>query len=127
MWKYFLLWIPMLPIAVANGALREVWLRRSMAELPAHQTSTVLLLLLFAVYIWIVLRRWPPASPGQAAAVGLLWLGLTLAFEFLFGRYGSGLSWRQLLQDYNLSAGRLWIFVPLWVAAAPSVFHRLQR
>lgn len=127
MWKYFLLWFPMLGIAIANGALREGRIREHVDELRAHQISTVLLLLLFAVYIWIVVRIWPPASPGQAFAVGLMWLGLTLAFEFLFGHYVSGFPWSRLLQDYNLFAGRLWPLVPLWVLIAPWVFYQLRQ
>ena len=38
-----------------------------------------------------------------------LWLGMTLAFEFLFGHYIAGKSWSLLLADYNLAAGRLWV------------------
>lgn len=127
MGRYLLLWFPMLGIAFVNGGLREGWIRKHMAELRAHQVSTVLLVLLFAVYIWTVGRAWPPASPGQAWAIGLLWLALTLAFEFLFGHYVSGTAWRALLRDYDLLAGRLWVFVPLWVLIAPSLFYRLQQ
>lgn len=127
MGKYVLAWLPMLLIAVANGALREGWIRKHVEELRAHQISTVLLILLFAVYIWFVVGLWPPASAGQALAVGILWLVLTLAFEFLFGHYVGGSSWSKLLEDYNLLAGRVWIFIPLWVAIAPYVFYRLRR
>lgn len=126
MGKYLLLWLPMLLIAFANGALRELWIRKIASELRTHQISTILLVLLFAVYIWIVVRVWPPSSAGQAFAVGLVWLGLTLAFEFLFGHYVSGLPWSTLLRDYDLAAGRLWVLVPVWVAAAPYVFYRLR-
>lgn len=124
--KYFLLWFPMVLIAFANAALRELWLRRITSELRAHQVSTLLLVLLLAVYVGIVDRIWPPSSRGQAFSIGAMWLGLTLCFEFLFGRYVSGLPWSALLQDYNLLAGRLWILVPVWIAAAPYVFHRLR-
>ncbi|HEX7182845.1 MAG TPA: hypothetical protein VF756_13460 [Thermoanaerobaculia bacterium] len=127
MWRYLLLWFPMLLIAFANGALREGWIRKHAGELQAHQISTVLLVLLFAVYIWIVVRVWPPASSGAAFAIGLMWLGLTLAFEFLFGHYVSGLSWSALLRDYDVLSGHLWAFVPLWVLVAPWVFYRLRQ
>jgi len=127
MWRYLLLWLPMLLIAFANGALREIWLRKHVDELPAHQISTALLVLLFGVYIGIVIRAWPPVSSAQALAVGLLWLGLTLAFEFLFGHYASGRPWSALLHEYNVLAGRLWVLVPIWVAVAPYVFYRLRQ
>jgi hypothetical protein len=127
MWKYVLLWCPMVLIAVANGALRELGLRRLAGELTAHQISTVLLLVLFSLYTWLVLGAWPPASARQALAVGLLWLVLTLAFEFLFGHYGAKKPWSELLHDYDLRAGRLWALVPLWIAVAPSLLDRLRQ
>ena len=59
--------------------------------------------------------------------IGALWLVLTLAFEFALGRFVSGLSWPEMLAEYNLASGRLWALVPLTVAAAPLVFYRYYR
>lgn len=125
--RYLLAWVPMVFIAVGNGAFREGWLKLRLSELHARQVSTLLLIVLFTVYIAVVVRLWPLASSRQAAAVGVAWLGLTLVFEFLLGRFVSGLSWRAMLAEYNLAAGRLWVLVPLWVAVAPYVFYRLQK
>lgn len=52
MWKYLRAWIPMVLIAVANGALREGWYGKHLGELQAHQVFTVSGILLFSVYIW---------------------------------------------------------------------------
>ena len=127
LWKYLLAWIPMVLIAIVNGTIRQLWYGKQLGELTAHQISTLTGVLLFGIYIWAVIRRWRPGSAGQAWAVGLLWLGLTLAFEFLFGHYVSGQSWERLLADYNLLAGRVWVVVLIWVTIAPVVFYRLQR
>jgi hypothetical protein len=78
-----------------------------MSELRAHQVSTVTGVLLFGVYIWVLIRLWRPESVEQAIAIGLVWLGMTVAFEFLFGRYVAKRSWRDLLHDYNFLAGRV--------------------
>jgi hypothetical protein len=40
------------------------------------------------------------------------------------GRFVSHLSWRRMLEEYNVLAGRLWALVPLWVALAPYIFYR---
>lgn len=127
MGRYLLAWFPMILIAVANGALREAWLVPRFGEHAARQLSTLLLTALFAVYIGIVTRIWRIISRGQAIAVGALWLGLTLVFEFALGRVVSGLSWREMIAEYDLAAGRLWALVPLWVAVAPYFFFRLWR
>lgn len=96
MFKYFLAWLPMLVLAIANGFFRETVIKRFAGNLAAHQLSTVSLLLLFTGYIWIIIKNLPPASGKQAVSIGLLWLILTLLFEFGFGRY-RGSSWATLL------------------------------
>jgi hypothetical protein len=125
--KYILAWVPMVLIAVGNGALREGWYGKYLGELRAHQVSTATGVVLLGVYMWVLIRFWRPDSPGQALAVGLMWLGLTVAFEFIFGRCVRGLEWSSLLHDYNIFAGRVWVAVLLWVAVAPYVFYRLQE
>lgn len=127
MGKYLAAWVPMLVIAIGNGAVREGWYGRHLGELRAHQLSTITGIILLGIYIWALLRIWRPASTGQALAVGLMWLGLTVGFEFLFGRYVRGLAWTSLLHDYNVFAGRVWVAVLIWVAMAPYLFYRLQR
>jgi hypothetical protein len=70
MWKYVLAWIPMVFLAIANGALREGWYGKHLSELQAHQVSTVTGVLLFGVYIGVLLRLWRPASAEQALTIG---------------------------------------------------------
>jgi len=125
--RYLLAWLPMILIAEANGALREAWLVPRFGEHAARQLSTLLLVALLAIYVGTVTRTWPILSGRQAIAVGALWLALTLAFEFALGRFVSGLSWREMIAEYDLTAGRLWALVPLWVAVAPYVFFRVWR
>ena len=36
MWKYVLAWIPMVLIALVNGAIRAGWYRKYLGELQAH-------------------------------------------------------------------------------------------
>ena len=123
MLKYILLWFPMLLIATMNGAIREYFFKKFLAELSAHQLSTVTLLILFAVYIWFVMMRFPPHSASMALGIGVIWVLMTLCFEFGFGRY-RGNSWETLLRDYNLLKGRLWVLIPIWVLIAPYIFYK---
>jgi len=72
-----------------------------------------------------VFKLWPLASTRLAIGVGIAWLALTLAFEFGLGYFVSHLTWRAMHAEYDLSSGRLWVLVPIWVAVAPYVFHTL--
>lgn len=123
--KYLLAWFPMIPIAIVNGILRQYGYEKHLGELRAHQLSTLIGLLLFGAYIAGVIGLFPPDSAGQAMGIGLLWLVLTIGFEFGFGRYVAGHSWNRLLSDYNLLAGRLWVLVLAWLAGAPYLFYAL--
>ena len=127
MLKYVLAWLPLVMIAMVNGALREGLYGKYLGELRAHQVSTVSGVLLFGVFIWALVRFRRPESSKQAITIGLIWLGLTVAFEFIFMHYVAGRSWDVLLHDYNIFAGRVWVVVLVWVTVAPYVFYRLQK
>jgi hypothetical protein len=127
MWKYLWLWLPMVLIAIANGVVRQAWYGRHLSELRAHQLSSLTALVLFGFTIRLSLRFFPPASAAQAWAIGVLWLALTVAFEFGFGHFVAGHSWSRLCQDYNLLAGRLWVLILLWLLVAPSLFYWWQH
>ena len=127
MLKYIIAWIPLVFIAIGNGLLREKVIASRVTELHAHQISTATFLLFFSGYTWFLLKLWKPASPEAAIYIGLIWFGLTVAFEFLFGHYLVGHTWSRLLHDYNIFAGRIWMLVLIWVCLAPYVFYQLQK
>jgi len=119
--RYTLAWLPMVVLAVLNGTLREFTYGKAMSELHANQLSSVTFILIFAAYVWLLSSRWPLHTSGQAIVVGLIWLVLTVLFEFGMGRYISHQSWEQLLQAYNIFAGNLWPLVLVAVAVLPAL------
>jgi hypothetical protein len=126
-WKYLVSWIPGIPIAIVNGLLRTSLYMQFLTELHAHQLSAVSFIVLFGIYVWFVLKWLKLSSAQEAFRLGLTWLVLTVIFEFLFGHFVMGHPWSSLFHDYNLLAGRVWVLVLIWIAAAPSIFHRIQR
>jgi hypothetical protein len=125
--RHLAAWLLLLVAAIINGVIRQSLFIGRMSELHAHQLSTVSGIILFGVIIWGLHRMWPLASAAQAWTVGVVWLALTLAFEFLFFHYVGGKSWEALLNDYNILEGRLWPLLLLWVMIAPYVMHRVGR
>ena len=116
----------MIFIAVLNGTARDFVYKKYVSELIARQISTITLIIFFGIYLGLILRKYPIESEIQAFYVGAIWLFLTLAFEFALGRFG-GHSWEYLLNEYNLTEGKIWILVPVWVAVAPYVFYQLYK
>lgn len=126
MFKYFLAWFPMLLLAILNGSLRDLGYKKYIGDLAAHQLSTITLIILFAFYIGYIIHRFPPSSSAQAIFIGLLWVMLTLCFEFGFGK-ARGNSWSALLADYNIMKGRIWILIPIWILIAPYIFYKMFK
>lgn len=79
----------------------------------------LILLLTAATIRWIA-----PRDSAAAWTVGLTWLLLVLAFEFLAGHYVFGSSWSKLLADYDVMRGRVWVLVLLTTLTAPVVSSR---
>jgi hypothetical protein len=123
---YALAWIPMVFIAIANGAARDKGYGKYFAELRAHQISTLSAAILFALYAWALSWRWPLGSGREALIVGAIWLGLTIAFEVVFGRFVAGHPWQRLALDYDVRKGRVWVLLLVWLLVLPSVVHCLR-
>jgi hypothetical protein len=122
-WRAVVIWLAVLGLASLNGAAREAWLIPRFGPVVGRAGSTLLLCGIVFLVTWLTIRWINPGSSGQALAVGALWLVLTLAFEFLAGYYLFGQDWAVLLQEYDLSRGRIWLavlivvlFAPLWTA-----------
>lgn len=116
----------MICIAVINGAARDFFYKKYVGELAGHQISTIILIILFGIYFTTIFKKYPLKSEISALQVGMLWLILTLLFEFGLGKL-NGHSWANLFEDYNLMKGRVWIFVPIWVSVAPYIFYKLKQ
>jgi len=124
-WKYVAAWVPGIALAILNAALRGLY-QNYVGELVAHQISTVTAIILFALYFHFLITRWRIESSRQAITIGLIWLLLTVTFEFLFGHYVMGHPWSRLLHDYNILEGRLWAVFLIWITVAPYAFYRLE-
>lgn len=122
--RWTVAWLGGSILGIVNGSLRELLYKDSVGDLPAHYISTVTLMVLLAIYIWMLEKRWPLASRQEATRVGLTWLVLTSAFDFGFGHFVAGKSWPELAKDYDLTAGRVWILILVWIGIGPEVMRR---
>ena len=117
-------WLLILVFAIVNGGLRQALLIPQLGEGWGRIASTAVLGG-FIVAAAIVAMPWIGAKgASEGLQVGVVWTLLTLAFEFLAGHYLFGNSWEELLADYNLAKGRLWILVPLTTLMAPLLAAR---
>ena len=124
--KVIAIWTVLLVVAVANGAARVVILEPRLGERMAHQISCATGSLFILLVATALIPALGTTSTPSLLGIGVLWLLLTVTFEFAFGRFVSGHSWERLLADYNVLEGRLWLLVLATVFVAPLVAVKLR-
>ena len=120
-------WLLIILAETIHGILRGLFLVPIVGDLRARQTgvfngSLIILAIATASIKWIGAR-----TRKRLLAVGALWLALTLAFEFLFGRYVAGVSWGRLLSDYDPTRGGFLALGMIMLALSPLVAAKLRR
>jgi uncharacterized membrane protein YhaH (DUF805 family) len=124
--RSLVVWVLMLVMASINGAVREALLIPRMGDGAGRAISTFMLSSLVLVLTFVTVRWIGPRSALDAWIVGGLWFALTLGFEFLAGHFLFGNPWSQLLEDYNVFRGRIWILVLITIILAPRVCARAR-
>lgn len=120
MWlRAFGVWFLLLVVAIVNGAIRESVLAPKFGARVAHVLSTLSLSVLILATAWLTAPFVAYSSTREAWLVGAMWVALTLAFEFLAGRFLFGKSWDVLLADYDIIQGRIWPLVLVVTLVAP--------
>lgn len=112
-------WIVLLAAMTANGVFRALVLQPHLGEHHARQVSSVLGVFVVVTLAGVFVRRLPDPASAPLVRTGILWGLLTLAFEFGFGHYVSGLGWDALAADYDVRSGRLWPLVLVATVSAP--------
>jgi hypothetical protein len=125
--RWLIAWLGAPALAIVNGAARELVYKEQVGESTANQISVAPLIALLTLYFWFLQRRWPLATTRDAVAVGAAWAAMSVLFEFGFGHYVEGDSWSDLARTYDVTAGNLWILIPLWMAAGPVTVRAFCR
>jgi hypothetical protein len=119
-------WLVILVCAVLNGGFREALLVPALGEPVALLLSGVLLSVAILAVSLLLVPALGRLRSSQCLYVGLLWLCLTLIFEFGFGRLVQHQSWRQLLEAYTFKDGNLWPLVLAVTFIAPLLAVRVR-
>ncbi len=119
-------WLAILVLAMLNGLLREAVLLPNLSK-PAAFALSGILLSSFILIVAVALARWLRlSSPRRCMSVGLLWLCLTLVFEFGFGGIVQGRSWAEMLEAYTFKDGNIWPLVLVVTLFAPLIAARVR-
>lgn len=125
--KGFLVWVCFIPAAILNGGLREHVLARALGEKWALPLSGIILSACIFLITWLLLPRTVKAlSAKDSLRIGICWVFLTIAFEFVSGLAG-GSTMTELLAAYNPLTGNLWLLVLAATLLSPAAVWKITR
>lgn len=83
--RSLLVWLCFIPVAILNGGLRQYVLDRYLGEVGANALSGVLLSLFILLISWLLLPRIVKYNRKESYQIGIVWMLLTIGFEFTSG------------------------------------------
>ena len=99
-------------VALLNGVVQGSFLRPRVGEHRAHVSSMLVLMIVVLICSSVLVNRLLKHYVNRDLfIIGLVWVTLSVSFEFLIGRFVFDLSWATMVHDYNLFAGRVWFLV----------------
>jgi hypothetical protein len=124
--KSVAIWFVLVVLAIANGATRNALITPRFGEQAGHVASTIILCALIFLVTLISIGWTGPENARSALLIGVLWVVLTVAFEFIAGHYVFGNPWEKLLADYNILRGRVWLLVLVATFLSPVLAAKVK-
>jgi hypothetical protein len=119
-------WFLILLLAIINGAFREAVLIPNLSK-PVALALSGLLLSWIILMLAVLLAHWMRLDTrSRCLSVGLLWVCLTVVFEFGFGAI-RGRTLADMLEPYTFKDGNIWPLVLAVTFFAPLIAARLRR
>ena len=125
-WKAVVMWFALMVLAIVNGSVRVKWIVPVTGLTAGPAISTIMLCALILLATWLSVAWLGPRSAQEAWTIGILWLVMTLGFEFVAGHFAFKKPWPELLADYDISKGRVWVLVPMVTLLAPWLMARMR-
>ena len=120
------LWCVILGLAILNGMVREAALIPLLGRFAGYLISGLLLSAAVFVVALVAVPGYGVRTSRDWLSIGLLWLVLTLAFEFGLGRLIQDKPWAELLAAYRFRDGNLWPLVLLVTGLSPWLAARVR-
>jgi len=120
-----LVWLLIIVVESVHGVLRNLFVAPAIGDFEARQAGVFIGSALILLIAWLTAPWLNLNGRAQFAGAGLLWVGLTLVFEFSLG-VAMGLSWERITSDYNIAKGGLLPLGLVVMAIAPYAGARLR-
>lgn len=125
--RAFTVWFAIIFAESVHGTLRQVFLAPLVGDFRARRIAFFIgLVLIFGIaYLFI---RWINAPNTKSLfAVGVMWMILTVFFEFSLGLFVLNYSCERMFEDYDVSKGGLMGFGLIFMAFTPFLALKLNQ
>ncbi|NDV69608.1 hypothetical protein [Dysgonomonas sp. 25] len=125
--KSLLIWVCIIPLAIVNGIMREQVLSPIIGESYSLPLSGILLSLFIFLLSYFTIKWVGVRNAASCRLIGIIWLLLTILFEFGFGILALNKSFTALLDAYDPTTGNLWILVVAVTFFAPRLAAKARK
>ncbi len=119
-------WLVVIAVEFIHGALRAIFLVPVVGDFGSRQISVFTGSILIVVVAYLLVPWLHTTEKESLIFVGVLWLVLTVAFEFSFGHFVFGRSWEGLASDYNIFRGGFLLIGMAVLTFAPVIAVRMR-
>lgn len=123
--KSVLIWLLIIPFAILNGILRESVLNTILGDKIALPISGIILSVIIFLIAFFLIPRLKINSLKTSCYIGLIWVAMTVIFEFGMG-FSTGQEFSDMLAAYNPLTGNLWLLAVITTGVAPWLIMKIK-
>ena len=120
-----MVWLMIIVAESVHGTMRRLFFVPLIGQRPASQLGVLIGSAIIFAITWFSIHWLRAGSKRHQMQVGILWVALTVFFEFGLGRL-LGYSAERILADYNIAEGGLMGFGLLFMFFAPALAARAR-
>ena len=126
MWSVaVMMWMAIMLLETVNRAGREVFVAAYIGSESAKHLGVLASCIMIFIVAWLGARWLNAPTRRLQLLVGALWCALTLSFEFAVAR-AMGVTWAEILSDYNPAHGRLMTLRIAFMFCAPMLASAIR-
>ena len=119
-------WFVLIAVEFIHGTLRTIFLGLVVGDFRSRQIGVFSGSVLVLAVAYVLIPRLHATGKRALVLVGVLWLVLTVAFEFSFGHYVFRRSWGDLASDYNPFRGGFLVIGMAVLMFSPVIGSRIR-
>lgn len=125
--KTLLTWLVFLVVEFLHGTLRVSFLVPRVGDLPSRQIGVFTGSLLILAVVYFFIPWFGHLSTRTLLKIGVVWLILTVLFEFAMGIFLFHFPLSRMLEDYNVPKGGLFPLALVFLLFSPLLAARLRH